>query len=277
MGLILATVALGILGVFGACCSKILADEFKAWVPFFVERIISIAVGRAPEHFRERLAEEWRAYVNDKPGDLGKLCAALDLIRASAKSSSEALRSAAEDRFREAAVAIQRAMRANAEVSKLLSNDDDDVDRLRGAVVAIERAMRADSEVVKKVSKLLPNDRLHEVLASLERDASKSPYMQKLYETGKKASKLLSDNADYHLREFLAGLEHHLRNASKTRYMQKLYIDVQDARLPTCHATADGRHRVPNGTVSKIYGLDSNQGRCALCGQTLDPAEVPDC
>lgn len=95
MGLILATVALGILGVLGACCSRILADEFKAWVPFFVERIISIAVGRAPEHFRERLAEEWRAYVNDKPGDLGKLCAALDLIRASAKSSSEALRPAA--------------------------------------------------------------------------------------------------------------------------------------------------------------------------------------
>jgi hypothetical protein len=50
-------VLLAILTVFGACVSKLLADEFKAWAPSFVERIISFAVRRAPTCLRERLAE----------------------------------------------------------------------------------------------------------------------------------------------------------------------------------------------------------------------------
>ncbi len=64
MGLI-ETLVVGILGIFGACMSKLLADEFKAWAPSVVDQIIFFAVGRAPHHLRERLAEEWRGDVND--------------------------------------------------------------------------------------------------------------------------------------------------------------------------------------------------------------------
>lgn len=84
MGTITAVV-LAIVGVILACLSKILADEFKAWTPRFVEALIALAVKLAPRNYRDRLGEEWRAYVNDTPGDLGKLWSAFGLIWASAR------------------------------------------------------------------------------------------------------------------------------------------------------------------------------------------------
>jgi DNA-binding NtrC family response regulator len=89
MGLI-GTVAVGVLALLGACGSRLLADEFKAWVPSVVDRIISFAVRRAPQHLRERLAEEWRGHVNDTPGDLGKLVVASGFIWASGKLRNQA-------------------------------------------------------------------------------------------------------------------------------------------------------------------------------------------
>lgn len=88
MGLIV-TVVLGVLAVIGACASRLLADELKAWVPSVVERIISFAITRAPRHLRERLTEEWRSHVNDTPGHLGKLYIALGFIWASGKLRNE--------------------------------------------------------------------------------------------------------------------------------------------------------------------------------------------
>jgi hypothetical protein len=89
MGLIGAAAA-GVSALLVACSSRLLADEFKAWVPSVVDRIISFAVSRAPEHLRERLAEEWRGHVNDTPGDLGKLVAAFGFVWASGKLRNEA-------------------------------------------------------------------------------------------------------------------------------------------------------------------------------------------
>jgi len=72
-----------------ACVSRLLADELKAWMPSVIDRIISFAVSRAPEHLRERLAEEWHSHINDAPGDLGKLFVALGFIWASGKLRNE--------------------------------------------------------------------------------------------------------------------------------------------------------------------------------------------
>jgi hypothetical protein len=93
MGLIAAVIlriALCILTLLGACVPKLLADEFKAWVPSIVDQLISFAVSRAPQHLRERLAEEWRGHVNDTPGDLGKLLVASGFIWASRKLRNQA-------------------------------------------------------------------------------------------------------------------------------------------------------------------------------------------
>lgn len=65
-----------------AILAKLAADELKAWSPRLVERLIRRAVARLPKDQRERMDEEWRAYVNDTPGDLWKLVQACGFLRA---------------------------------------------------------------------------------------------------------------------------------------------------------------------------------------------------
>src|SRR5690349_15378191 len=71
-----------ILGVIGAACSRLLADETKAWLPWLTEWLIQRAVSRLPDNDRPRRDEEWRSHVNDTPGDLGKIFAAAGFCRA---------------------------------------------------------------------------------------------------------------------------------------------------------------------------------------------------
>jgi hypothetical protein len=95
MGLI-GTVVLAVLAEFVACLPRLFTDEFKAWVPWLVEKLISRAVARAPKRYRERLAEEWRSHTNDTPGILGKLYVALGLFWASGTLTKDAEQTGAE-------------------------------------------------------------------------------------------------------------------------------------------------------------------------------------
>jgi hypothetical protein len=83
----LSTIAIGsalaVAGVIGAALARLLADEAKAWTPRLVEILIRSAVARLPEDQRERRYEEWRAHINDVPGDLSKLLTASGFIIAS--------------------------------------------------------------------------------------------------------------------------------------------------------------------------------------------------
>src|ERR1700730_5190606 len=79
MELILA--AIGALLV--AIMSRLLSDEFKAWGPWIIERLICFAVRRLPTRYRKRLSEEWRSNVAGVPGDIGKFIVACGFIRAS--------------------------------------------------------------------------------------------------------------------------------------------------------------------------------------------------
>ena len=76
---------LGMLGVFGAVVSKLLADEFKAWAPSLVARILAAAVRKLPAAKRERFSEEWASHVNEVPGDIGKFVAACGCLTAAWK------------------------------------------------------------------------------------------------------------------------------------------------------------------------------------------------
>jgi exopolysaccharide production protein ExoY len=73
---------LGMLGVFGAVFSKLLADEFKAWTPSLIAKIIAVAVQKLPAANRERFSEEWESYINEVPGDIGKIAAACGCLTA---------------------------------------------------------------------------------------------------------------------------------------------------------------------------------------------------
>jgi len=75
-----ASVIMTIVGIFAAASSRILADEVKAWSPRLTKRLIALAVRRLPENQRERYSEEWLSFIEEIPGEIGKVVAALGLI-----------------------------------------------------------------------------------------------------------------------------------------------------------------------------------------------------
>src|SRR4051812_40673019 len=84
MGLI-SLILMAILGVLGAAFSRQLTDEFKAWTPWLVDRLIRRAVRNLPDSCRERLDEEWRSHVNEIPGQIGQLIVAFGFLTAARK------------------------------------------------------------------------------------------------------------------------------------------------------------------------------------------------
>jgi hypothetical protein len=74
------SVIMTVVGIVAAASSKILADEFKAWVPGLIRKLLAFAVYRLPEERRERYSEEWSSYLTEMPGDIGTVLAALGLI-----------------------------------------------------------------------------------------------------------------------------------------------------------------------------------------------------
>lgn len=79
MGLI-GSVLLGALAILGAVCVKVFADEFKAWAPTIVAKIIEAAVRTLPAELRERFSEEWPSHIDQIPGDVGKITVACGFL-----------------------------------------------------------------------------------------------------------------------------------------------------------------------------------------------------
>jgi hypothetical protein len=91
MGLTITAIIIAIVYFFGrtlsAAGARILADEIKAWIPWFTERFLKIAIRRLPEHQHDRFREEWRSHINEVPGEVGKLIDALGFIVAAKRIS----------------------------------------------------------------------------------------------------------------------------------------------------------------------------------------------
>jgi lipopolysaccharide/colanic/teichoic acid biosynthesis glycosyltransferase len=78
-----------VAALFGSVLSKQLADDFKAWTPRLVKRLIERAVATLPRpDQRERYAEEWQSHANDVPGELGKVFVCLGFLRAARKMAA---------------------------------------------------------------------------------------------------------------------------------------------------------------------------------------------
>jgi DNA-directed RNA polymerase specialized sigma24 family protein len=69
--------------LFLAVLSRLFADEARAWMPHLVSHLLKRAVSQLPEHHRKRYDEEWASHLNENPGDLSKLWAAIGFVRAS--------------------------------------------------------------------------------------------------------------------------------------------------------------------------------------------------
>lgn len=79
---------LAVLGIVATALSRQLADEFKAWMPWIVGRLVGRAVRKLPDEQRNRYAEEWFAHIDEIPGEIGKLIAALGVLSASRSMST---------------------------------------------------------------------------------------------------------------------------------------------------------------------------------------------
>ncbi|MBY5879840.1 sugar transferase [Rhizobium leguminosarum] len=105
MGSLIA-VTIIVSGVLGSAFSKILADEFKAWRPNIVHRVIGIAASLLSDVDRDRYREEWSAHVEDVPGDLGKLFSAIGFLWAAARMSDRRLMALGTKRAMDVSIAI---------------------------------------------------------------------------------------------------------------------------------------------------------------------------
>lgn len=85
---VIAKVAKLIGDVVTAVLGVQLATEFEAWTPWLVERLLRQAVARLPKGEQERFAEEWRAHVNEIPGQVGRVAVALAFVLAACKMSA---------------------------------------------------------------------------------------------------------------------------------------------------------------------------------------------
>ena len=82
---LIAAFVLFLVGALGTALSRLLTDEFKAWIPWIIQRVIRRAIRRLPPAQRERFEEEWQSHINEVPGEIGKLTVALGFLTAAAR------------------------------------------------------------------------------------------------------------------------------------------------------------------------------------------------
>jgi hypothetical protein len=87
---LIAACLLFLVGILSATLTGLMTDEFKAWIPWIIQRIIRRSIGRLPQTQRKRFEEEWRSHVNEIPGEVGKLVVAFGFLSASSKMSANA-------------------------------------------------------------------------------------------------------------------------------------------------------------------------------------------
>jgi hypothetical protein len=94
--------------VVTAVLVKLIGDEAKAWLPKIVERLVRRAIKKLPDVEQERFDEEWRADLDETPGDLGKLLIALGFQFAAWRMHVEM--HTPVERLREIAVKVKRTL-----------------------------------------------------------------------------------------------------------------------------------------------------------------------
>jgi hypothetical protein len=60
--------------------SRQLVDEFKAWTPWLTRKLITVGACILPEAERARLIEEWASHIDEVPGEISKILAAIGFI-----------------------------------------------------------------------------------------------------------------------------------------------------------------------------------------------------
>jgi len=79
---------LALFGIFTAMLGKILGDEVRAWMPWFIEKLLRIAIANLPQDQQQRFSEEWPSHLIEVPGDIGKIITAAGFVFAAQEIAS---------------------------------------------------------------------------------------------------------------------------------------------------------------------------------------------
>jgi hypothetical protein len=82
------SLGLAFWGMITALLTRFFGDELKAWVPYFTNRLLRIAIERLPEAQRERFSEEWASHISEVPGEFGRIVFAMGCVVASQEMAS---------------------------------------------------------------------------------------------------------------------------------------------------------------------------------------------
>lgn len=68
-----------------AIFAAVIRAEYEAWTPWLAKKLRKLAVASLPSALRERFDEEWAAYLEETPGYIGKMVAALGFVVAACR------------------------------------------------------------------------------------------------------------------------------------------------------------------------------------------------
>ena len=89
MAVIIGLMIVAVVGMFfGAVLSRRLTDEVEAWTQWIINHLVNRAVRRFSDEERSRFEEEWLAHVNELPGKVDKIIAALGFLSDTRRISS---------------------------------------------------------------------------------------------------------------------------------------------------------------------------------------------
>jgi hypothetical protein len=88
MELMIIGVIVAVVATFAVALSRELTDEFEAWTQWIINHLVNRAVRRFAEEERNRFEEEWLAHVNELPGKVNKIIAALGFLSDTRRISS---------------------------------------------------------------------------------------------------------------------------------------------------------------------------------------------
>ena len=74
--------ALAFAAMIATVLNRLSGDKFKAWMPWFTDELLRIAIRRLPEAGRERFSEEWASHLDEVSGEMSKVLVALGCVSA---------------------------------------------------------------------------------------------------------------------------------------------------------------------------------------------------
>jgi hypothetical protein len=126
-----------VLSILSRALSSLAATELKEWNPSIIKSLIGFAVRRLPRQQRERFAEEWQSYINEVPGQIAKLVAALGFTFAALEVNLIDRRKAFFDEYSNLVAATDAALSGMRSVVSVIRNDLPGDEALRPKVDAL--------------------------------------------------------------------------------------------------------------------------------------------